>query len=276
MRRGLQRRLWARDTGFRSEAPPQLHRVPTDGGSPRLVFLHGLGATHRYWTCATLPVEGAAYVDLLGFGNSPRPLVRYTPGRHLSALRATLASAKRFVLVGHSLGAALALAYAVRYPDDVEALLLLSLPHFGGHTAAFRWMRRRPRGWLWTNMLVTAVACVLGRRILGPLLPRLLPRLPREVAEDLVKHNFMASTTSLWEVLYRRDLEVDAAALPDRIPVQLIHGAEDETAPLDGVGSLASSRPGWRLDVLPGCGHHPWLRSHEICRSLLDGIAGFQ
>lgn len=38
-----------------------------------------------------------------------------------------------------------------RYAEVKKSLvlpteLLLSLPHFGEHTAAFRWMRRRPRG----------------------------------------------------------------------------------------------------------------------------------
>jgi pimeloyl-ACP methyl ester carboxylesterase len=83
--------------------------------------------------------------------------------------------------VGHSLGAALALAYAARYPDDVDALVLVALPRYGGRAAAFRWLRSQPHRWLATNLLVTVTACVLTRRVLGPLLPRHLARYPREV-----------------------------------------------------------------------------------------------
>lgn len=252
-----------------------LHEVPpAAGGNPAVVFLHGLGGTNRYWTCATPPLPDAAYVDLYGFGDSPRPLLRYTLERHLAALRTALVGRSGYVLVGHSLGAALALAYAARYPDDVEALLLLGLPHYGGRKAAYRWLRRHPAGWVTTNMLVTAAVCVFTRRVVGRLLPRLLPSYPRAVAEDLVKHNMLSSTTSLWEVLYRRDLTVDADALPDRIRVHCLHGAEDASAPHAGVHALADGRPGWRVTVLPGVDHHPWLRAPEVCvRALTELIA---
>lgn len=248
--------LWARD-----QAPGR--------DTPRFVFLHGLGGTHRYWTCAGPVVPGAVYLDLLGFGDSPRPLARYTVDRHLAALRGVLAGGQRYILVGHSLGAALALAYAARYPEDVDGLVLISPPHYGGRRRAFRWMRRHPRGWVSTNMLVTAAACVVTRRALGRLMPRLLRTFPREVAEDLVKHNMMSSTTSLWNVLYRRNLTEDAATLPEWLPVLCIHGTADTTAPVDGARRLAADRANWRLALLPGVDHHPWLRAPEACAALL-------
>jgi pimeloyl-ACP methyl ester carboxylesterase len=237
-----------------------------------LVFLHGLGATSRYWTCSRPRRPDAAYIDLFGFGGSPRPLVRYTLDRHLAMLRTVLSGQRVYVLVGHSLGAALALAYAARHPDDVDGLVLLGLPHDGSRRAAVRWLRQHPSGWITTNLAATAVACVATRRVLGPLLPQLLPNNPREIAEDLVAHNVLSSTTSLWDVLYGHDLAVDAAALPDHIVVHAVHGNQDTTAPITAVRTLAAAR-GWQFTELDGIGHHPWLDGPAACDRALADLA---
>lgn len=132
-------------------------------------------------------------------------------------------------LVGHSLGALLAVAYAARYPQAVERLFLISLPYFASQDAARHWFRRIPGGWIYTNMAATALACMFTRHLAGRILPYVLRDLPRPIVEDLVKHNVMSSTTSLWEVLYRHDLGPDVAALPSDMPVHCVHGTADDT-----------------------------------------------
>ena len=233
-----------------------------------MIFLHGLGGTGRYWTAGEgqshLP-EGSVLVDLYGFGRSPRPLTRYTLEAHLANLEPALEARAPSILVGHSLGAALALAYAAKHPEQVKGLVLIGLPAYGGPQGAVRWHRRRLRGWFLTNMVLTALACMTTRRLLGPLLPLVLRDIPREVARDLVEHNFMSSTTSLWSVLYRHDPAEDLQSLPAHVPVLFIHGDEDATAPIEAVRRLAMNRPGSRLVELAGVDHHPWLRSPGEC-----------
>ena len=76
----------------------RLHVVAlsTGSGAP-IVFLHGIGGTHRYWlTGAEPPVfprHETLLVDLLGFGDSPQPWCRYTVDRHLDALNAEIGRA---------------------------------------------------------------------------------------------------------------------------------------------------------------------------------------
>lgn len=246
------------------------------GASRSHVFLHGLGGTGRYWTAAdggALLPSGSLLVDLFGFGRSPRPLTRYTLKTHLDALRPVLAEQAPFVLVGHSLGAALAVAYAARHPEDVEALVLIGLPAFGSRRDAIRWLRHGLRGWFLTNMVLTALVCVLTRRLLGPVLPLVIRDVPAEVARDLVKHNFMSSTTSLWNVLYRRDVADDLNAVPDNLPVVFIHGTEDATAPIDPIRRLVDGRPNRQLMELVGVDHHAWLRRPARCvESILNAV----
>ena len=196
----------------------RLHVVAlsTSSGVP-IVFLHGIGGTHRYWLTGVqppvFPRHETLLVDLLGFGDSPQPWYRYTVDRHLDALHAALLGYREMTLVGHSMGAVLALAYAARYPANVKRLFLIAMPYFGNQAKAYAWFRRSPGGWLYTNMVTTAVACMISRRVLGKLMPLLLPDIPRLIAQDLVKHNFMSSTTSMWEVLYRHDAAADAHEL---------------------------------------------------------------
>lgn len=253
----------------------ELYVVERSGVEPTIVFLHGLGGTHRYWLSVMDQVSLDSHlllVDLLGFGDSPKPYRRYTVDLHIEALRRTLGERKNLTLVGHSLGAALALAYAARYPDTVNRLVLISLPYFGDKATAYRWLRHKPSGWLLTNMLATALTCLVTRHVARWILPKVLTDYPTEVIDDLVKHNVMSSTTSLWEVLYRYDLNDDARKLPSCLPVICIHAEDDISAPVSGVKGLVREHPSWRLFLLDGTGHQPWLRAPKTCADII--VAG--
>lgn len=260
-------------TSSTTKEPKQLSVIELGEGEKQVVFLHGLGGTHRYWTSGLVPPLFPGYktilVDLLGFGASPRPWFRYTVDRHLDSLHRSLESYGPMTLVGHSLGATLAIAYAARYPQAVERLFLISLPYFADENAAQLWFQRMPGGWVYTNMATTAAACIFTRRVVGHVLPYLLRDFPRPIVEDLVKHNVMSSTTSLWNVLYRHDLSVDVDALSIHMIVDCLHGVDDETAPAEGLRVLARERPNWHTQFLEGVDHHPWLRMPIQCHDVL-------
>ena len=243
----------------------RLKRFDAGDGRHCAVLLHGLGGTHRYWTCGPEPFvlleHRTVLIDLLGFGESPKPWIRYSVERHVAALHASLAGERSVTLVGHSLGAALALAYAARYPSVVRRLVLISLPNFGGAEGATAWFARQRGGWIYTNMWATAIACILTRRVVG----RLLPRLLRDIPRDLVAHTMVSSTSSLWEALYRHDLRAEAEATAQILPVLMLHGSADLTAPLAGAQELAAARSTWEMRVLDGVDHHPWLRAPQEC-----------
>jgi len=67
-------------------------------------------------------------VDLLGHGESPRPddAAEYTRDRALEDLDDVLADLEPAVLVGHSLGGYLALAYAATRPGAVRGVVVLN------------------------------------------------------------------------------------------------------------------------------------------------------
>lgn len=239
-----------------------------------LVFIPGLSGTTSYWQGRLGDLEKnyrILLIDPLGFGDSPKPWSRYTVDRHVEALHAMLKDEKQAILVGHSMGALLSIAYAARHPGQVERLVLLSIPFFGGAKEARHFFGRQPIpfGWFFSNMVLAAVICMITRHIFGRLIPYFRPDLPREVAVDIVKHSWRSFTSSFWEVVCNYDVKTDVDTLGN-LPVLCIHGDLDDTAPLAGAMALVNGRENWQTLLLPGVDHQPWLRAPEICQNVVS------
>jgi len=251
----------------------KLNSISFPGSNPQVVLLHGLGGSTRYWTSVmdfSVFEESVLVVDLLGFGDSPKPYFQYTMEKHLRALSLELHDREDIILVGHSLGAMVALAYVSRYPQNVRKLILISLPYFGNMQTARQWFARRPGGWIYTNLAAMIVACIFTRRIASYFLPFFIKSYPKEIVQDLVKHNIMSSTTSLWNVLYQYDPRSDCEGLPKNIPVNCIHSDDDDLAPFYLLEQLALEYS-WSLEKFKGVQHHPWLRNPHRCWSIICG-----
>ena len=249
---------------MRSPAPLFTREVGT--GDRLLVFLPGLANTTRYWDSRVMPLaheHRLLLLDPLGFGRSPKPWTTYSVERHVAEINRVLAPRGPVTLVGHSFGAILAVAYASRFPHAVRSLVLIGLPAFHSEAEAKRFFRSRPlpERWVLSNMIVASLACVLTRRLFRHALPGTTADYPPEVLEDLMLHTWRSSTSTLWEGIYRFDVFAAADALPPHLPVTLLHGALDMTAPLSGVRELIQRHPGWTLRILDRGDHHPLLRN---------------
>lgn len=123
-----------------------------------IVFLHGIGNKGESWDdiISQLPQDVTAItVDLLGFGNSPRPIwAKYDVRTQARAVITTLIGLHirgRVTIVGHSLGSLVAIEVTKRYPAIVKSLLLCSPPLYDTEkdkirlvTAALGQIRRNP------------------------------------------------------------------------------------------------------------------------------------
>ena len=255
-----------------------LQATPPSAG-PTIVFLPGLGATTRFWKTRVMALTTNAcllLVDLLGFGRSPKPWEEYSVDRHIAALRQVLqpvAATGPLVLVGHSLGARLAVTYAARYPDEIAQLVLVSMPYFGRTESAKGYFGRRgAEGWIMTHMIPAAIACLVSRRLLGWALPSLIRNVPREVAEDLTQMTWRSSTSTLWEVIYDYDLTPDLASVEGRIPMLCLHGDRDENAPVGPIRELASSHRDCLLRVYVGASHALPLEQPAWVRAQISSV----
>lgn len=163
---------------------------------------------------------------------------------------------------------------AERHRKQVENLVLIGMPYFGSEEAAYRYLRSGEVKWgfLYTNVLLVMIACILTRRIFGWLLPYVRRDIPREVAEDLVKHTWRSSTSSLWEVVYRYDAANELRRLSEQTQILMIHGQGDDIAPFAAIKQLAVEQPDWTLIALEGFDHHPFLRTPHTCLTHIDSL----
>src|ERR687890_1507572 len=101
------------------------------GGSPDpLVCLHGITAQHRAFNATARhlgPSRELVGVDLRGRGDSDKPESGYGLETHASDVVRVLdyLGLENAVLLGHSMGAFVALKTALASPDRVRALVLL-------------------------------------------------------------------------------------------------------------------------------------------------------
>lgn len=100
--------------------------VAIAGGGTPIVLLHGWTLDHRSWT-PQLPLADRwrlVMPDRRGFGGSTAPGNLAREWQDVDRL----AGAERFVLVGMSQGASVALDYARRQPDRLTGLVLVGAP----------------------------------------------------------------------------------------------------------------------------------------------------
>jgi pimeloyl-ACP methyl ester carboxylesterase len=104
-----------------------VHEWP--GKGPALVCIHGLTANHTCWaSVADILSPGRRLIayDLRGRGESDKPATGYSLEIHREDLRRLLdgLGLEKVILLGHSLGAHIALRFAAEYPQRVSRLAL--------------------------------------------------------------------------------------------------------------------------------------------------------
>ena len=108
------------------------------GGGKTVILLHGFLSSKKYWdkvaNLLSLHNYHVIAVDLLGFGNAIKPKnIDYTYDDHVQHVNDTIRRLRikdDIILVGHSMGALLAMRYAHDHPDSISRLVLVSPPMY--------------------------------------------------------------------------------------------------------------------------------------------------
>ena len=107
--------------------------LPTN---PPIILLHGFPESHRTWRHQIADLAEDHFVlapDQRGFARSSKPegVANYTPDNPVADMIALADrfDLKRFTLVGHDWGGAIAWMAALNHPDRVARLIIINAPH---------------------------------------------------------------------------------------------------------------------------------------------------
>jgi pimeloyl-ACP methyl ester carboxylesterase len=236
------------------------------GAGRPIVLIHGLGGTFRYWlgTIRRLSQLGRVLAfDVPGFGGSQpasTPFDLLTAGERLLAACEAV-GAPRPVLVGHSLGGPIAVLVAERHPERVAGVVLVASTGLSRERA---WRRhvllplihaalRHPRTWERLLAEHAALRRIVFREMLAD--PAALD--PFEARMLVAGAALARQLDDSIEASLACDLQASLAALP--LPLGIVWGELDRTAPLADAELAARLRPDAPMRVVRGAGHVPML-----------------
>jgi pimeloyl-ACP methyl ester carboxylesterase len=260
---------------------------PDDRAAPAIVMIHGLAGQSAHYGYGVMPRLAERFrlvaVDRPGSGHSPRDDA--TPA-DLATQAATVASLidklglGRPLVVGHSLGGAIALALALDHPDKLSGLALLApLTHmqdeapdvFKGLTIESPLARKLVA---WTLAIPASIknGAKTLEQVFGP---------------DAVPKDFATKGGGLLSLRPRAflgassDLQALPASLPRqqeryaglRVPLHVLYGKDDRILDWKHNGqALADKVPGARLQLTEG-GHMLPITHPELCAEFIEAAA---
>ena len=263
----------ALEAGLRRYNPTR-HRLycRREGEGPSMLLVHGLGGSWRYWRRGLIRARThhTLYIpDLLGFGRSPKPRGDYSLPMHVEALTQLLDEAGGpTTVVGHSMGAIVALGLYARVPARVTRVVLLGLPYFPSRELAeaslakLSLMNRLVIRRSWLAPAVCHMKDLLALPVFAPIVG-----MPVDLYRDYWKHTWASFSRSFFNTLLAPDV-VGLLDGVDRTRITLIHGKHDPIAPVQYVRDLVNRFPDLTLREVNG-GHHLYLAYPRLLNRLM-------
>ncbi len=250
-----------RDPIFNGQAQIYLAGPKT---APAVVLIHGIGDKGaRDWDGLIPRLAGdfrVLAVDLPGFGRSSKSNAAYTPDNYVAFLRHLIdeqIKTRPFMLVGHSMGGALALRYAARYPREVAALVIADVPAILHRLAYSQHLSH-----LGIDFLPSLYPAQndhlnnLASNILGAV-EKAQPTPETIVASATLRKSLLNADPAkiAGMALAIEDFSFDIANV--QAPTLVLWGGRDRIAPLRNARVLFASLPNAELEIFESSGHTP-------------------
>jgi non-heme chloroperoxidase len=224
-------------------------------GGPTVLMLHGITDSWRSFEPVLPHLDPGWHVlalSLRGHGGSAKPADGYTPA-HMAGDVAQFIAAMELppvVVVGHSMGATVALRLAVDHPDCVRAVAGL------GTFASFR---DKPGLVDWVRSAIDPLADPVPRALADEFQRSTLAQ-PDRVTEALIgtmTEQSLKAPARVWRRGFAGLLADEVADELHRIqvPVLLLHGECDSFVPAADLARLAAALPQAQAHTWAGAGH---------------------
>jgi pimeloyl-ACP methyl ester carboxylesterase len=232
-------------------------------GRKTLVFVHGSGGDHTNWIRQYTSMKDGfniAALDLPGHGRSEGPGER-SVAAYVEWMKKILdgLGISDPVLIGHSLGAAICLSFAIRYDGSAAAVV----PVGGGV--------RMPVNPTILDGLKQDPASIVGMAAKFSIAKQNRDKFSSLLAESLLRIDP--------EILHGdfsacNDLDIAEAVAGIKVPVLAVCGAEDKMTPPSLSQTIADRIPGARLSLIEGAGHFVMIENPEAFNAALTDFVG--
>jgi pimeloyl-ACP methyl ester carboxylesterase len=221
-------------------------------GRKNLVFIHGSGADHRIWIKQYTKLKddfNIIVIDLPGHGQSEgtgeQEVARYVEWikKFLDAL-----AVEKPVLIGHSLGAAISLVFAIQYGEMLSAIV----PVGGG--------AKMPVNEMILKGLKTETEFVIGLAAKFSVAKENRERLSRTVIEGLSRAN---PDVLYGDLLACDRLDITSSISRIGVPAFIICGADDKMTPSALSQYLQDNIPGSQMSLVDNAGHMVMLENEK-------------
>lgn len=262
---------WHKETINEPEFRGQLFLVETGKQHAQTVVLvHGLGKNGlRDWIDVMKRLESRFHViafDLPGFGSSTAEPGRYTPTRYARVLNTVVEryAHPRPIIVGHSLGGAVALRFAAWYPQQLERLVLVDAAGILERTAFLKHNTSLPITGDTQRPAVVQRALESVDYLRNSLVERtgFLPDPMSLAFQNENAWEWLVSdspNTNAAYALVAEDFSEAVFTMP--VPTFIIWGTADRVAPMRTGQMLARRLPQAQLETIEGANHVP-MKSH--------------
>jgi pimeloyl-ACP methyl ester carboxylesterase len=251
------------------------------GAGAPVVFVHGLGGRWQNWL-ENIPRiatrRRVVALDLPGFGRSQMPTATISISHYAALIDrlCDLLELESVVLVGSSMGGAIAAETALRFPARVQRLVLVSAAAISN-----RDFNPTPAAALLTALAHTplgtpdGVRAMLGRRRARHLAFATLVRHPTRISTDtlceLVGSRGAAGLADAMDAMVSHELRRELSAIAQ--PVLIVHGREDMLVPVADAVWLSHELPDAQLEVFADTGHLAMLERPVRFNDLLERFA---
>lgn len=226
----------------------------TDSALP-VVLIHGAGGSHLDWppNLRRLAMVTVYAIDLPGHGRSPGPACS-SVDQYAAVVSAfiTELNPDDVVLVGHSMGGAIALNIALEGSDDMKGLVLMS-------SGARLRVKDELQDSIGTDFEYTAE--ILDERLWSDGAP--------DELKDLGRKKFLENEPEVVEADYQACNSFDLMDQLNQIevPTLVVCGSEDQMTPVKYSRYLAEQMPAATLKIIEGAGHMVHLEQPEVVAS---------
>jgi len=258
------------------------------GRGPAILLIHGMAGSSRTWL-ESMRVLARDYTviapDLLGHGESAKPMGDYSLGAYASGLRDLLVGAlgvESATLVGQSLGGGVAMQLAYQHPELCERLVLVGSGGLGREVSLLLRAMALPGAEYVMPALFPRFARRAGEKVLAFFRERGV-RAPHvaemwsayaSLTETPNRHAFIRTVRAVIDPGGQTVSARDRLYLAADVPMMIVWGDRDDIIPVSHAHATHELLPGSRLEIFEGAGHflhvEQPLRFAELLRDFVE------